>query len=89
MSPSCCLVRSQVVVGGNSSGNIGNARTDTSGALSFYIMYFATMPTILTARSGGAALALPHDHSRRRALIVGGYGVTPMMGTTEVIKTAG
>ena len=51
-------------------------------------MIFASGPTMLTARSGCAALALPQDFSPRRALVVGGRLGTYRLSTTEVLTAA-
>ena len=51
-------------------------------------MLFAAGSTMLTARLGCAALALPQDFSPRRALIVGGFGGTSFLTTTKVLATS-
>ena len=80
------LPGSILVVGGYD----GSAAIDTTTeALSLQTMSFAPGPTMLTARVGCAVLALPHDHSPRRALVVGGTDGTLILSTTEVLTAAG
>ena len=80
------LPGSILVVGGNH----GRADMDTTEALSFKTMTFSAGPTMLTAREGCAAFALPQDHSPRRALVVSGYDVCySSLYSTEVLTAAG
>ena len=67
----------------------GRAMVDTTEALSLETMTFAAGPTMITARYKCAALALPQDHSPRRALVVGGRFGTSTLATTEVLTAAG
>ena len=77
------LPGSILVVGGYD----GRGAVDTTEALSLENMIFSAGPTMLTARKGCAALALPQDHSPRCALILGGRrGGTSNVSTTEVLS---
>ena len=70
------------------SGYNGSTYMDTVEALSLQTMTFAAGPTMLTERAGCAALALPQDHSPRRALIVGGFNRTSYLVTSEILTAA-
>ena len=79
------LSGSILVVGGYD----GNATVNTTDDVSLQTMTIAAGPMILTARSGCAVLALPHDQSPRRTLVVGGCGGTFELLTTDMLMTAG
>ena len=74
--------------GDNGVGDDDHYETNTTEALSLKMMLFTAGPTMLTGRYGCAALALPQDHSPRRALVVGGCG-TCSLPTAEVLTAAG
>ena len=82
------LPGSILVVGGCACGYDDRGAVDTTEALSLQTMYFAVGPTMRTVRAGLAALALPQDHSPRRALVVGGNSGTSYLATTEVLTAA-
>ena len=67
----------------------GGAEVNTTEALSLQSMTFAPGPTMLTARWGCAAFALPQDHSPRRALVARGAYISSFLATKEVLTAAG
>ena len=71
-------------------GGYGEAAAKTTEALCLQTMTFAAGPTMLTARSSCAALALSQDHSPRRALFMGGSDGTDEsdLATTDVLTAA-
>ena len=72
------------------SGWVGRAAVgDTTEALPLQTMTFAAGPTMLAARVGCAAMALPQDYLPCRALVVGGCGRGfSLLATTEVLTAA-
>ena len=66
----------------------GHTYMVTAEALSLQTMNFAAGPTMLAERAGYATLAIPQDHSTRRALVVGGEDAISYLATTEVLTAA-
>ena len=66
-------------------GYDGRAAVDTTEALSPQTMSFSAGPTMLATRAACAVFMLSQGRSPRRTLVLGGFGGTSDLSSSEVL----